>query len=158
VSGRNEAKLETLQDIIDLSELRPSEYSSMREISLHCASMRLYRCYRQGLLGRLKEGKEYVYYITDRGIDRLTWLSNKKIEESWKKIKRCPVVRSDHNEDEPYLKEETMIDDSTESWGEETDVPGDYLEHVERCRVEREENEAEPLLEKLSRERCRISE
>jgi hypothetical protein len=130
----------------------------MRDLSLQCASMRLYRYYRQGLLGRWKEGKEYVYYITDRGIERLTWLLNKKIEESGKKIKRCPVVRSNHNEDEPYLKEEPMIDDSTESWDEETDLFVHYLEHVERCRVEREEEELETLFKRLSLERCRIGE
>ena len=166
---RNEAKLETLQELYDLGEVTASDYAKTNGLSLHCASMRLGRCYKQGLLGRWRDGREYVYYITDRGLERIEWLLRLKHWEIGITLKRCPVNRNqsvtealdeeslenDFYEidddwdkgDEAYESEEDM-DEDTESYQSEKDENGDNLDaffkNIERCRVIRvEEDDSE---------------
>ena len=87
----NDAKLETLQYLNDQGEGTSSDYAYTYELSLQNASMRLRRCSKQGLLGRYREGREYIYYITERGVERLQWLILIKHIERRFTVKRCPV-------------------------------------------------------------------
>ena len=55
-----------------------SELSSYFHISLEAASNRLRRYHKNGDLGRWKDGKEYFYYLNERGSEKLSYLLAQK--------------------------------------------------------------------------------
>ena len=74
MSDWNEAKLETLEDAYASGEITSSDLADSQGLTLHAASNRLKRYHRQGLFRREKNGKQYVYDITVKGIERIDWL------------------------------------------------------------------------------------
>lgn len=98
MSGRNQAKLETLEDTMYFGDVTSSDIASYRGLSLQNASVRLRRAYKQGLLCRERDGRTYIYSITSNGEDRYHYLIFKRNEEIIIKSakKRCPTTRSTH--------------------------------------------------------------
>ena len=96
MSDWNEAKLETLEDAYASGEVTSSELAYSCGLTLHAASTRLKRYHRQGLFTRTKIERQYVYYITVKGIERIDWLRKQKVTmELYQTIstKRCPINR-----------------------------------------------------------------
>ena len=75
----NEAKLEILDAIRTFGELTAMEISLITHRTPENSSMRLLCYHRQGLLSRRKvpgRGKTRGYSLTERGLERLTWLES----------------------------------------------------------------------------------
>ena len=108
MSSFNEAKYETLLNADSLGEITSSDLISIFNITINTASMRLKRAHYQGLLSRYRNGREFVYEITEKGIERLEWLDeefgdeevysndeeveDEEIYEYYEK-RRCKVIR-----------------------------------------------------------------
>lgn len=96
----NERKLVVLSAVYELEEATVSDvWEAMDDyVSLSAIGMSLLRYHRQGLLNR-RGGKEKIYEITNKGLERLEWLEN---------------FEEDENEEEDYdeageLEDETRI-------------------------------------------------
>jgi hypothetical protein len=177
VSKRNEAKIDTLECVLDLGDVTSNDLSHIREVSLHCASMRLKRAHRQGLLTRDKIGKEYYYEINSKGIQRLAWLKKVKREKEasiysaleiqffppsksgresvlkildniFQRTEKCKV-KKDYNDESQNQASDNISDIKME----------DVFQNVEKCEVRRErktqqEEDMEKLFKRISQERC----
>jgi hypothetical protein len=161
VSKRNVAKIDTLECVYDLGFATSTDISQIREISLHCASMRLKRAYRQGLLTREKNGKHYYYEINSKGINRLAYLKKRKRKTEEKKdvpnysappIQLWPPVKSQREGKQAkqvnvfqskkrckvkkdYTNEQK--NQVTEDDINDSDIE-DYFRNVEKCEVRRD--------------------
>jgi DNA-binding MarR family transcriptional regulator len=130
LSGRNEAKYETLKYIDETGFATGSEIAEYRGVTHGCQSTLLKRYWGFGLLHRGSgEGKEKVYTLSDRGEERLEWLEEqfediyfdfgpyrnlkrcrvRNNEDSWnfiRKVKRCRVIQDNDDfieiERDPY--------------------------------------------------------
>ena len=92
------AKIEVLEYVAENPPCTSLDLAVARKRTVTCSSTQLGRFYRWGLLERFKiQGKLFYYRITQKGLERLTFL--KKIRklaqaEDWlKNIKRCPVKK-----------------------------------------------------------------
>jgi DNA-binding MarR family transcriptional regulator len=170
----NEAKYETLQEIYDQGEISASDLAYTNGLTLQNASTRLRRYSRQGLLGRYRNGREYIYYITDRGVERLEWLTTNRITQEWLKYanQRCPVKKkvpddeqndehdlydtesNDENNMDLYTSEDEdedieIYEDDDEplerpsSREEEVDDLYSFLKNIQRCRVNRNNEDSD---------------
>ena len=219
MSDWNEAKLETLEDAFAFGEISSSDLADSRGLSLQAASRRLHRYQLQGLFRREKIGKKYFYDITKKGIDRIDWLREKKVNEELfqaiaakrcpikrEKImapeieqeqsfigseiapeinifkdfsdKRCPVIRHsdpdtpgsvDLDEEIDFDEEDFDDPDEYDNYQEEMDKASMFLKNIQRCRVNKEENDPisvqdsdeeeediEDILKRLSLQRCKV--
>jgi hypothetical protein len=97
--GYNEAKTLTLSICRELGEVSPRDLAGVEEITAETASMRLIRYHKQGLLTRTKEGRSYVYTLTQRGLERLQWLETQPDEEYYDLefssviLRKCKLIR-----------------------------------------------------------------
>ena len=117
MSGRNEAKYETLKYIEETGFATGSEIAKFRNVTHGSQSTLLRRYWKFGLLHRGSvEGKEKVYTLSERGLNRLEWLEE-QFENMYfdfgpyKNLKRCRVKRN------------------KDSW--------DFLKNIKKCRVVR---------------------
>jgi DNA-binding MarR family transcriptional regulator len=100
LSGRNEAKYETLKYLEEVEVATGSEIASFRNITHGCQSTLLKRYWKFGLLHRFSgEGKEKVYSLSERGHERLEWLEEQFKDMyfdlgPYKNLKRCRVKRN----------------------------------------------------------------
>lgn len=79
----NQAKLEILDAVDTLGEVTAREIAVITNSTPRCASMNLFRYHRQGLLNRRTlKGRTKVYTLTERGRERLEWLSTELSEGS----------------------------------------------------------------------------
>lgn len=79
----NQAKLEILSAIETLGEVTAMEIALFMNSTQRCAAMNLLGYHRQGLLSRRTlKGRTKVYTLTERGRERLAWLSSELSEES----------------------------------------------------------------------------
>ena len=160
MSDFNEAKLETLHMVDDYVELSPSELADLEGISLHCASNRLRRYYKQGLLDRGWDPPSFNYVITEKGLGRIDYLESVSFQNTADaaQINRCEVERTsdtddtqDFNLDESESEELDDFDEDDDDDLDE-DEEQDYYEIVpepsfldaikfaanNRCRVNRD--------------------
>ncbi len=79
----NEAKQEILSIINTLGQATSMEIALITNRTPECASMNLLRYHGMGLLHRLTlKGRTKAYTLTERGKERLAWLSSELSEES----------------------------------------------------------------------------
>jgi hypothetical protein len=154
----NQAKLETLKIVYETGETTPGDLEDYLSITLHCASNRLRRAYKQGLLERYYDTYSYIYMITEKGINRMNYLETLNTVESLKalKSKRCKITRPraiDQDEDDGIYYEEL-----DEEYEENIELE-QFLLNVanERCPVTRKEDEdMEELFKKIIGNRCKV--
>ncbi len=78
----NEAKQEILSIVNTLGKVTSMEIALFTNRTPECASMNLFRYHGQGLLNRRTlKGRTKVYTLTERGRERLEWLSTELSEE-----------------------------------------------------------------------------
>jgi DNA-binding MarR family transcriptional regulator len=125
--GYNEAKVPTLALCHELGELTPGDLALMEGISPEAASMRLIRYHKWGLLNRTRQGRSYVYTITERGEERLEWLKEEYPDSS----KRCRIIRDLETGEVLYMVDDRILDDPEEL--------GELLNTIgkRRCKVEK---------------------
>ena len=81
MSGYNEAKLAILTELDEVGEATAGDIAEYLTKSHESISMALLRYHRQGLVSRYTvEGRTKVYEITERGIERLEYLSSRARE------------------------------------------------------------------------------
>ena len=126
MSVYNEAKYETLDYIDRNSFATGHELADYRGVTHGCQSTLLRRYWRDGLLHRLSgEGKEKIYTLSTRGIERLDFLKDQfeevydeqpdnYVTEYLSLVKRCRVK-----------KDENVTN---------------FLKDIKRCRIIRSEN------------------
>ena len=114
---KNEAKYETLKYIQEYGIASGREIAAYREVTHGCQSTLLRRYWKFGYLRRCSgEGKEKLYFLSDRGHDKLEWLETEFGERyddvySGETFRRCYVKR-----------EEDILD---------------ILRNIKRCKVNR---------------------
>ena len=166
MSLRNQAKIETLDEVFYLGEITSTDYATIQGITLHSASTRLKRAYRQGLLTREKNGKHYVYSISNKGLGRRDWLkANEAVEDLLENVadkrcsldldqstqqddtnnlfiraknNRCPIVRDSISEDDDFHDDADDEDDDYEDDDcEENDDEEDESESFDFSEIQR---------------------
>ena len=83
----------------ELGEATSSDVAELTDRTIYSASRNLGHYYRQGILDRHREGREYVYSLNNRGAERLRWLEEVFQEKEYERRMvealrfRCRVVR-----------------------------------------------------------------
>ena len=73
----NERKLLILETLAELPEADANEICEMLgNVTLHTVGMALLHYQRQGLLNRIKIRGSYSYWLTEKGLERLIYLTN----------------------------------------------------------------------------------
>ncbi len=78
MSGYNEAKVVILEALIDVGEATVDDLVGLLGWSREGMAMALLRYSRQGLVSRRREGREYIYSLTQRGFERLEYLTSEE--------------------------------------------------------------------------------
>jgi predicted transcriptional regulator len=102
MSGFNEAKIEILRLLEEFGPQTAQDVAFFRDRSETCCSTQLGNFYRWGLVDRYNiGGKQFLYSITERGIERLRYLEEEKLARAIQKLqnlKRCRIIRASSGE------------------------------------------------------------
>ena len=74
-SGYNVVKKEILEILSELGEVTVRDIADITDRSYESVAMALLRYHRQGLLYR-SGGREKIYELTEKGLERLNWIED----------------------------------------------------------------------------------